>query len=208
MKKFSLIIIFLVFFSGLGIFIGQFPIKQKASGVAGVGIDNLATPGFYPLPSASQLKVIQSISIPKTLQIPKIKVSANVESVGMNSKGEMDVPKLDANVAWYNLGGKIGQAGNAVFAGHLDTKAGSPAVFWDLDKLNKGDDITATDQQGKTYTYEVVDKKVYADAQFPLQEVFGDTTKKRLNLITCEGTYDKSARNYSDRLVVYSEMVE
>jgi sortase A len=46
----------------------------------------------------------------------------------------------------------------------------------------------------------------YPYNQFPLTEVFGDAEIPRLNLITCNGVWDKNSKNYSDRLVVYSKL--
>ncbi len=61
------------------------------------------------------------VSFPKILSIPKLEVNAEIETVGLDNKGAMDVPKNAMNVAWYNLGPKPGEKGNAVMAGHLDT---------------------------------------------------------------------------------------
>jgi sortase (surface protein transpeptidase) len=208
MKNLVLIFLFLAFFSVIGLFIGKYLLLPQKTNTLGLEnsqqIKNVGSNTPEPESSAD----VEVRTIPITLQIPKINVKADVESVAMDKEGKMDIPKKDENVAWYNLGGRVGKMGNAVFAGHLDTKTGSPAVFWDISKLTVGDEISVLDDQGKKYIYKVVNKKTYPDARFPLQEVFGDTTKKRLNLITCQGTYDKSAHNYSDRLVVYSELVE
>src|SRR5438128_2185263 len=69
------------------------------------------------------------ISSPTTIRIPAIHINARVESVGLDSEGHMAVPKVPANVAWYNLGPKPGEDGNAVIDGHIDTITGEPAVF-------------------------------------------------------------------------------
>jgi sortase A len=145
---------------------------------------------------------------PKTLSIPKIKVNAMVESVGLDSERKMDVPKDSDNVAWYNLGAKPGSVGSAVIAGHKDEASGAPSVFWDLKKLGIGDEIIITDENGNDYTYSVTEIKDYPDAAFPLQKVFNTQGKPYLNLITCEGIFNQSTRNYSHRTVVYSEMVD
>jgi hypothetical protein len=39
-------------------------------------------------------------------------------------------------------------------------------------------------------------------------DIFGPTSKTRLNLITCNGTYNRAQQNYDRRLVVYSEAVQ
>lgn len=146
-----------------------------------------------------------SYATPIRLRIHKIGVDASVESVGMDAKGNMDVPKNDEHVAWFNLGYKMGEAGNTVLAGHLDTKTGAPAVFWDLKKLKAGDEIVVTGDNGKEYIYEVTHVQTYAANAFPLQDVFGSYAKNRVNLITCEGQYREST-GYSDRTVVFSEL--
>lgn len=147
------------------------------------------------------------VAEPITFSIPKLNVSnVTVESVGLDKEGKMDIPKADQNVAWYNLGAKPGERGNAVLAGHLDTKTGAPAVFYDINKLTKGDELKIKAKDGKEYIYQVTDIVTYELTEFPLVEVFGAGDKPRLNLITCEGNYDKSSKLYSHRLVVYSEL--
>lgn len=46
------------------------------------------------------------------------------------------------------------------------------------------------------------------DSHQMLEEVFAKTDGKYLNLITCEGVFDRASRNYSDRLVVFTELQE
>jgi sortase A len=143
---------------------------------------------------------------PSTFSIPSLNVNASVESVGLDKKGNMDVPKDDMNVAWYNLGYKPGEKGSAVLAGHYDTRTGGPAVFYNLNKLKPGDSIFIDDENGNKLEYEVEETKTYPFDQFPLKAVFASNDEYRLNLITCEGTFNKSARNYSHRTVVYSKL--
>ena len=40
-----------------------------------------------------------------------------------------------------------GQIGNAVIAGHLDRKDGSPAIFWGLRQLAVGDSVMVREFQ-------------------------------------------------------------
>ena len=143
---------------------------------------------------------------PSKLTIEKIGVEASVESVGMNSKGEMDVPKNDYNVAWYNLGYRPGEQGSAVMAGHFDTRSGGPAVFYKLAQLQQGDEISVTYPNGQEYTFTVTESSRYPFNNFPLQRVFNTKGQPTLNLITCDGVFDSSARNYSERLVVYAQL--
>ncbi len=144
---------------------------------------------------------------PAVFSIPELGLeNIEVESVGLDKDSKMDIPADENNVAWYNLGSKPGERGNAVIAGHFDKRNGEPAVFYDINKLKAGDEIKVKDIEGKEFTYLVTDSVSYELAEFPLVEVFGAGDKARLNLITCEGSYDKSSKLYSHRLVVYSEL--
>ena len=89
---------------------------------------------------------------------------------------------------------------NVYIAGHRVGYPGtkSDLVFWDLDKLEKGDEILLTDADGKTYTYEVLDKFVVdPDAVRVLRPVPG---KSVVSLQTC------TLPDYSRRLVVQGEL--
>lgn len=146
--------------------------------------------------------------IPKTIRISKIKVDAPVESVGLDAKKAMDVPKNSDNAGWYNLGVKPGEKGNAVLDGHLDKSSGAPAIFWDVAKLEIGEKIIIEDENGKSTTFSVVKNTKYPYDNFPLQEVFGPTEKRMLNLISCNGVWNSKTHNYSQRTVVYAEMIQ
>jgi LPXTG-site transpeptidase (sortase) family protein len=126
----------------------------------------------------------------------------------MDEEKRMDTPKDADNGAWYNLGYKPGQVGSAVIAGHLDKENGDPAVFWRVTELNTGDKIIITDVKDQTYTFEVMDIQKYPYDDFPLQKVFGSSSKPMLNLITCQGDWDSKAKNYSHRMVVFAQLVE
>ncbi len=142
---------------------------------------------------------------PKTLAIPKINLAdVPIEFVGKDSLGRMDIPKNVMDTAWYKLGFKPGEKGSAVIDGHLDTVTGAPAVFYNLNQLQKGDEISVTDNNGKKYKFAVEKIATYDFDKLPLQEIFASQDKSRLNLITCNGSWDNASRNYSKRMVVYA----
>jgi sortase A len=91
---------------------------------------------------------------------------------------------------------------NVYIAGHRVGYPGTKSnlVFWDLDKLKKGDEILLTDADGKTYTYKVFDKFVVGpSAVRVLRPVPG---KSVVSLQTC------TLPDYSRRLVVQAELKE
>lgn len=113
----------------------------------------------------------------------------------------MDVPKRWENVAWYKPGYEPGVPGNAVIAGHLDSDTG-PAVFWNLKSLTPGDVVSIVNDRGETVRFAVKTSEVYFADDAPLLRIFGPSDTARLNLITCDGAFDKEARKYDRRLVV------
>lgn len=145
---------------------------------------------------------------PTRLVIDKLQIDTTIEHVGLDETQRMDVPKRDENVAWYEYGPIPGEMGSSVLAGHYDSRTGGPAVFYDLDQLKAGDEITIYDQQGQSRTFVVSHSAYYKDAAFPIDEVFSWASDRRLNLITCAGAFDQVANNYQDRLVVYSTLKE
>jgi sortase A len=175
---------------------------------AGLMLLNMLNRSTIPIFAPPKHSVVsQQIGLPKNLDIPRLGVNAGIESVGLDKTGAMDVPKNADNVAWYNLGSSPGQIGNAVLAGHYDKVTGAPAVFYTLNKLNIGDEISVTDEFGNKFNYKVTGKKIYAYNNLPLNYIFGSSDKARLNLITCSGTWDQANKNYSNREVIYSEKV-
>ncbi|WP_175986897.1 class F sortase [Bacillus sp. Marseille-Q1617] len=143
--------------------------------------------------------------VPASLEIPAIGLKANVESVGLKENGEMAVTESFDTTGWYGEGYHPGEPGNAVIGGHVDSRNG-PAVFYELNKLSVGDEVKVTSKSGDTRTFVVTDKKEYPWDEAPLKSIFGYTHRSSLNLITCTGDFDRSSRNYSKRLVIYTEL--
>ncbi len=143
------------------------------------------------------------IQHPQILSIPRLGITAKIEAVGLDSVKRMDVPKDTNNVGWYKLGYKPGEVGNAVIDGHVDSLTG-PAVFYNLSQLEKGDSIIIQGDNKQLY-FIVTAKETYQYDQFPVNKVFGTSSNPRLNLITCKGTFDRLKKNYSQRLVVYTQ---
>lgn len=203
MKKIILIVFIIAgLYTGLTLS-GVLSFEKKQTPIVPVAQTSPVTPTFQPTQEPEK-----PITQPVRLVIPKINVNTAVESVAHDAKGNMDVPKDVANVAWYNPGAKPGQKGKAVLAGHFDDPNGAPAVFYNLDNLEPGDSLEVFDENNKKYIFTVTAKESYPVDEFPIPTVFGESDVPMLNLITCEGTFNKSAATYSHRLVVFSELKE
>lgn len=146
--------------------------------------------------------------IPATLIIPKLNIQAAVESVGLTPTNNMDVPKNAADVAWYMHGPSPGQEGNAVITGHYDTPTGRPAVFYNLKKLKPGDEVTVISSQALKSTFIVNEISSIPYDIFPSDFVFKTKPGHNLNIITCNGVWDRQKRIYTERIVVYTTLKE
>jgi LPXTG-site transpeptidase (sortase) family protein len=147
-----------------------------------------------------------SAGLPVRLEIPKINVDAAIEPVGLTSQGAVDVPKDPTDAAWFSLSPRPGASGSSVIDGHIGWwKDGAAAVFNSLYKLRKGDRLYTVDGQGVTTTFVVRGSRKYnpnANASGVFDSADG---KVHLNLITCDGTWNSTQKNYPDRLVVFTD---
>lgn len=180
---------------------------------------SLAAPAVTPIAQNMiddvMLESIQGVDLgehayaksPVHLSIPIIKVDATLESVHLTPQGAIGTPESPTNAAWFDLGPSPGEVGNAVIVGHFGWKGNIPAVFDDLHTLKKGDKIYIEDAEGSTTTFVVREVKTYG-ASDDFSKVFSSTDgKAHLNLITCGGVWDAAAKNYSDRVVVFTDKV-
>ncbi len=186
---------------GVLIFSGFFLRRKAVSGVE-VGMEApLHVSAKNPPASIAQ----EDIGMPTRLSIPVVGVDAAIEKVTVTGDGSMDVPKDPGAVAWYMLGSKPGEKGSAVLAGHVNWLHGANAVFKRLDALRPGDVISVQDDRGKIMAFTVRERRTYAATADATEVFLSNDGKARLNLITCFGTWDTRARQYSQRLVVFAE---
>ena len=148
------------------------------------------------------------IGLPVRLKISEINVDATIRYIGLTPEGAMDVPKDPAEVAWFNLGPRPGENGSAVIAGHYGWKNNLPAVFDNLHKLRKGDKIVIEDEKGVTIIFVVREIRIYNKDEAAPDVFSSNDEKAHLNLVTCTGTWDKTEKTRSDRLIVFTDKEE
>ncbi len=165
----------------------------------------IPTATAYTPPTRVPNKATSPIEAPYTLEIPKIKVSAQIEKVGKRGSWIMDLPSGPWTVSWYGV--NPGEKGNAVIAGHLNYRSG-PAVFGSLHLLTHGDSIYVKPENGKELEFRVDSVEKYYVREAPIERIFGTTASRNLNLFTCAGLFDKAKQDYDQRLFVYSSLVE
>ncbi|HCF86932.1 MAG TPA: hypothetical protein DEV72_17250 [Ktedonobacter sp.] len=120
----------------------------------------------------------------------------------------METPRQSPwnDVGWYNAGPRPGEQGSAVIAGHLDRPGGNPAVFWHLRDLHVGDTVLVVDAQGKTLHFHVTRIGFYPPQEAPVQDIFGNTAGRFLNLMTCAGDWIPTEHQTALRIVVYTAL--
>jgi sortase A len=149
-----------------------------------------------------------AVGLPFRLKIPSINVDANIEQVGFTPDRAMDVPKQPDDVAWFNLGPYPGEIGSAVIDGHSGWKNNRPAVFDNLSKLKKGDKIYVEDKTGVKTTFIVREIRDYSPNGNDLDVFNSNDGLAHLNLITCSGAWNEIAQTHSDRLIVFTDLVD
>ena len=134
-----------------------------------------------------------------TVSIPEMEVT---EAAVPDARGD-DEAKLKDNLGIHleGTGFPWEEGANVYIAGH---RLGFPntdsfLAFWDLDALNKGDEITVTDADGKEYRYEVFREVVVEPTNLEVTRPVPG--KAVLTLQTC------TLPDYSQRLIVQAEKV-
>lgn len=160
-----------------------------------------------PVATTTPIKVAETEPEPtaimsNTLRIPSIKFKSLVIPVGLNAKGEMDVPDGESNnVGWYKYGPEPGEVGSAVLDAHVY------AAFENLKDVAVGDSIYVTNADGDELHFVVEETTTTRLEETSAARLFERTDKARLNLITCAGTYIASKGTYDHRLIVYAVLV-
>jgi len=125
--------------------------------------------------------------VPVRLQIPSIGVNSDLMSLGLQGNGTIQVPP------------------SGFIAGHVDW-GGSEGVFFNLRDMKNGDKVEVARADGSTVVFHVSAVEEYPKDAFPTNQVYGDLDHPGLRLITCGGSFDRTARSYVDNIVVYADL--
>lgn len=123
-------------------------------------------------------------------------------AVGVDNAGLMSVPESIDQVAWYQFGPSPGQPGSAVLAAHVDMAREGPGLFYDIDRLGRGSEVTVWFSDGSQQRFQVEANERYPKAELDLAAVFARDGRPTLTLITCGGGFNRTLRSYQDNVVV------
>ena len=166
-------------------------------------------PSPAPSTSDSATGPILTASMPTALSIPAIGVRSKVGVLGLNPDQTVEVPPLskDSYAGWYKYSPSPGQLGPSILLGHIDSAQYGPGVFFRLGALRPKDTVSVSRADGTVAVFRVERVVRYPKAHFPTAEVYGNTDRAALRLITCGGRFDPSVRSYEDNIVAYASLV-
>ena len=142
---------------------------------------------------------------PVRVRIDAIGASAPIDPLGLNPDGTLQAP-ADYDRAGYYIGRpNPGAVGPAIIVAHVDSKTG-PAVFYRLRDLKPGDEVTVTRADGSEVVFLVNRLEQHPKDAFPTGAVYDPTPGATLRLITCSGSFDRSAGHYRDNLIAFADL--
>jgi hypothetical protein len=141
------------------------------------------------------------VAPPTRVRIPAIGVDSAVVDIGVDAAGFLVPPPTTDVTGWFSAGPAPGAVGPAVLAAHVDSRAG-PGVFFRLVELRPGDEVTVERADRTSAVFVVVGTTRVAKAAFPTELVYSPLPVPALRLVTCGGSFDRSARSYRDNLIV------
>ncbi|MGH9069375.1 MAG: class F sortase [Acidimicrobiales bacterium] len=147
--------------------------------------------------------------MPVSVSIPAIHVQSNLQVVGLNSNGTIQVPQPGPHyneAAWYKYSPTPGQVGPSIIEGHIDSAAEGPSVFFRLGALKPGEkvDVTLADKTVAVFT--ITGVRQYRKAAFPTATVYGNTNFAALRLLSCGGSFDHATGHYLSNTVVFASL--
>ncbi len=226
MKIFKFIRLALIPVALGGLFLPSKPNTQLASSISAkaeslneLSLENLPEANLIPekIEPKAAVKpnavsdVVTKSAAPKTagrrIEIPAISINAPIVTVGLEKNRELHVPANSTQAGWYKHSPIPGQIGPSIITAHLDFGANfTPGVFYNLNKIQLGDEIKITNADGSVAVFSVTQTKVVPQNDFPTQLVYGKTPDAQLRLITCAGKYDPKTGRYTHDLVVFAKL--
>lgn len=158
-----------------------------------------ATAPSAPAPVAQKNTPIHR---PVHITIPSIGLDSPIVDVGINKKGEIDVPSGKTNnVGWYKYGVIPGNRGTAILDAHVF------AALKNLKEVQPGADIYIETEDGELFHFVVAKKQTYVLAGLTSATLFTGLSDNAMNIITCAGSLTPDRSTYDHRLIVYTTLV-
>ncbi len=147
-------------------------------------------------------------SAPVALDVPALGLHTNLIQLGLLGDGTLEVPPVQPGspAGWYRYSPTPGQLGPSVILGHVNSTKSPIGVFYRLHELGQGSQVNVTRADGVVAVFEIDRTENVAKEQFSTLDVYGDTTRAELRLITCSD-YDQSSHSWKSNTVVYAHLL-
>ena len=161
-----------------------------------------------PVSEKERQKYIVDSNMPRFLQIQKINLNSRIQKVNSDSGGNINMPKNIYDIGWYEGSAKPGEKGVSFLNGQANYNGG-PAVFANLGKLVKGDEIAIETGGGNYINYKVVKTNEIPAEKIKLINLLDpvEIEGQGLTLMTLSGQYDQKTKTYPNRTVVFAEKI-
>lgn len=158
-------------------------------------------------PSADTFVWKGRASDPKYISLPTVNAEGFIQNVGVDQNNAVAVPNNIHMAGWFAESSRPGQAGLSIIDGHVDGRR-SDGIFKNLNKLKENDELTVELGGGKVKRFRVkkvttIDTTRSAEALFSHEP----TLSSQLNLITCDGNFDRQTKQYNKRVIVVTELI-
>jgi Sortase domain len=150
-------------------------------------------------------------AVPVRLDIPRVRLRADLIQVGLSAAEAVGVPPLDQaqKAGWYDEGPAPGQIGAAVIDGHVDSNeipAPHQGAFYRLGLVGVGDTVDVTRADHMVAVYQVDQVQSVSKQEFPTDRVYSAVPFAALRLITCGGDFDYQAHSYLNNVIIYAHL--
>lgn len=143
---------------------------------------------------------------PKRIVISKIGVDSIVQNVGVDQNQQIAVPNNIHIAGWFVDSVRPGSSGLSIIDGHVNGVSSDEGVFKRLNELATGDTVQIIMGDDSVVSFIVQTNQEVATADSATILYSQDPTiENQLNLITCTGNFDRSARQYDKRQITVLE---
>jgi hypothetical protein len=170
----------------------------------------VSPPPVSPVPNAPSAPQSPSATLPpapaggspRQVRIADLAVMADVDPVGVDHTGRLDIPADPRRLGWWIGAARPGDTqGTVLIVGHVDTADAGRGALFRLETLRVGAAVEVT-AAGHEFRYRVTARRSYAKTRLPA-DVFTAAGPPRLVLITCGGGFSDGA--YDSNVVVFAE---
>lgn len=188
--------------------VGTAGVQSTTTTTVGEGNVVIIPPTTNPTIPGSTGPTVYSHPLPNPVRvvIPAISTAANIIPVGVEREGVMQTPPA-RTAGWYKLGPVPGAPGPAVIVAHSYFNH-ERDVFYNLKRLQPGDEIQVYDGSGDVAVFVVDSKEEILKTELPTERIWNNTSEPVIRLITCGGAFDPETRHFLSNVVVYGHLVE